>query len=128
MFVDPTRAPFGSWQAYPLLLFGGQLKARIVGGSGGGSAEVSVGDGDWIRFRTSKVCDGQRVVPFAMGLGVCHNRMTHPAGPKVVASLIEQVRAAMEGLLAAKIADPKRVQKAFRQTSACSSALRLGGA
>eukprot|EP01052_Picozoa_sp_SAG31_P056350 SAG31_NODE_16084_length_723_cov_1.543269_1_plen_187_part_10 len=68
--------------AYPLLLFGGQLNARVVGGTGTASpaAEVSVGEDGWIRFRTSKI----------------------------IARLIEQVREAMEGLLAAKIADPSQ--------------------
>lgn len=42
------------------------------------NAEVSVGEGGWIRFRTTRV----------------------------VASLIEQIRAAMEGLLQEKIANP----------------------
>ena len=45
---------------------------------GNSNAEVSVGDGGWIRFRTTRV----------------------------VASLIEQIRAAMEGLLQEKIANP----------------------
>lgn len=45
---------------------------------GNSNAEVSVGEGGWIRFRTTRV----------------------------VASLIEQIRAAMEGLLQEKIANP----------------------
>ena len=66
--------------AYPLLLFGGSLQVKVVGGFGMGdsNAEVSVGEGGWIKFRTTRV----------------------------IASLIEKIREAMEGLLQEKIANP----------------------
>eukprot|EP01047_Picozoa_sp_COSAG01_P009374 COSAG01_NODE_383_length_17798_cov_351.422058_10_plen_224_part_00 len=46
-----------SWRVHGCRLFGGSLQICSVGGFGCGDAdaEVSVGDGRWIRFRTSRV-------------------------------------------------------------------------
>ena len=62
---------------------------------GDSNAEVSVGDGGWIRFRTTRV----------------------------VASLIEQIREAMEGLLREKIANPCVWLRATRSCCRCCLAL-----